>query len=81
MPIAKLRLVCHGIKQVYLYAHNAQRQAELEGRHSQARAWERDNSSLGMSIAKLRLVCHGIKQIYLYAHNAQRTLHGFVNIC
>jgi len=42
MPIAKLRLVCHGTKTGLSLAHNAQRQAELEGRHSQARAWERD---------------------------------------
>jgi hypothetical protein len=38
MPIAKLRLVCQRTKQVYLYAHNTQHQAELEGKHSQAGA-------------------------------------------
>jgi hypothetical protein len=40
-------------------------QAELEGRHSQARAWERDNSSLGTPITKLRLAW------YEYTHQAE----------
>jgi hypothetical protein len=57
MPIAKLRLVCQQIKQIHLYI--LKRQAELEGRHSQARAWERDTLTATIFIT----VDYGIRTI------------------